>query len=588
MIGSVPRSFKVERNVPIPMRDGVILRADVWLSGSGSPMPTLLQRLPYNKSDSFNAQYIAGVEPLRAVEAGFAVVIQDTRGRYESDGVFEPYAHEPLDGLDTIAWIRSQPFSNGKVAMYGASYVGATQLLAATTGANGLVAIAPSLTAAEYFDTWSYVGGAFQLGFLLLWVIESLAPPDLDRRRPGPETERARCTLAKMTVDPWEAIAALPVDRREITELAPYFHDWASHPTPDPFWQPINPARSHDRMDVAGLHIAGWNDIFLEGNLRTFAAVRREAPSAWARDNQRLIVGPWSHGNLGDWQGDLWLGSAAAATTLDMTAQQLAFFRAAVEGRIADSPRVRYFLMGANKWCSGDDWPPVGTRELRLYLRGDGTDRQRFGRLAMEPPDVEEPADEFVADPSNPVPTTGGATFLPGLLYGRNSGPRDQRDVEARSDVLVYTGEPLESDVVVTGTVRVRLHAASSATDCDWTARLVDVHPDGRAYGVVDGILRARYREGLEGSRPLEPGRQEVFEFPLGTTAMAFRREHRIRLQIASSNFPRFDRNPQQYIPVSTAEESDFRVARQTVYHDRARPSQLLLPVLRDGRTMGS
>lgn len=575
-------SARVERGVGVPMRDGTVLRADVWHPAEGGPWPTLLQRLPYDKSSSFMAQHIVGLEPLQAVEAGFAVVIQDTRGRYSSGGAFTPYLDETEDGLDTIAWTRAQPFCDGRVGMYGASYIGATQLLAARAAPEGLVAIAPQLTAAEYHDVWTYSGGALQLGFLLLWTAESLAPVDLLRRPAGPERDRAQATLLEILRDPHAAYTRLPLDRDDLAELAPYYREWLRHPSRDVFWQMIDPSIGHRRMDVAGLHIGGWHDIFLQGTLRTYRGLRAEAPSEWARQNQHLIVGPWAHGNLGDHQGDLWYGYGGASAALDLTATHLEFFRAAAERRPAELPPVKLFVMGADSWREEADWPLARARETALHLRGGGraNSARGDGRLDRAAPGPDEPADHYVADPADPVPTAGGATFLPGVLLGRNSGQKEQADVERRQDVLVYTGDVLESDLEVTGEVVIELYAASSAEDCDWTARLVDVHPDGRAYGVVDGVLRARYRHGPDRETRLTPGEPELFRFTLGSTSQVFKAGHRIRLQVASSNFPRFDRNPQQWIPAATATQRDLRAARQTVFHDARRPSRLILPVI--------
>ncbi|MGA5757745.1 CocE/NonD family hydrolase [Nonomuraea bangladeshensis] len=573
---------RVERGVAVPMRDGTVLRADVWHPAEGGPWPTLLQRLPYDKSSSFMAQHIVGLEPLQAVEAGFAVVVQDTRGRYSSGGGFNPYLDETEDGLDTIAWVRTQPFCDGQVGMYGASYIGATQLLAARAAPEGLIAIAPQLTAAEYHDVWSYSGGALQLGFLLLWIAESLAPVDLLRRPAGPERDRAQATLLEILRDPHAAYTRLPLDRDELAELAPYYREWLSHPDRDVFWQLIDPSGAHGRMNVAGLHIGGWHDIFLPGTLRNYAGLRSHAPSEWARQNQHLIVGPWAHGNLGDYQGDLWYGYGGASAALDLTATHLEFFRAAAEGRPAELPPVKIFVMGANAWREEMEWPLSRAKDTAFYLRSGGGANSAAGdgRLDRAAPSPDEPADHYLADPANPVPTAGGATFLPGVLFGRNSGQKEQSAVERRQDVLVYTSPPLESDLEVTGEVVIELHAASSAEDCDWTARLVDVHPDSTAYGVVDGILRARYRHGTDRQVPLTPGEPELFRFPLGSTSQVFKAGHRIRLQVASSNFPRFDRNPQQWTPVATAREEDLRPARQTVFHDGLRASRLILPVI--------
>ena len=289
-----------------------------------------------------------------------------------------------------------------------------------------------------------------------------------------------------------------------------------------------------------------------------------------ARDGQYLIIGPWSHGNISDWQGDQWMGYAAAATELNLTNLQLTFFSAVLDGRRPDLPRVTYFTSGINQWRTADDWPPPGELTA-LYLAG--------GRALSWAPETTAGADRYESNNLDPVPTVGGASFLPGLLMGNNSGPKDQSIVEARDDVLVYRGDVLKSPVEVTGLVTLELWASSSATDCDWTARLVDVDQFGHAIGIVDGILRARYRHGVQAT-PLTSDKPELFPIELGHISHLFLGGHRVGLQIASSNFPRFDRNPQQMIDPVTATAEDFVVAHQTVFRGKTRPSRLLLPVV--------
>lgn len=564
------QSVRLHRNVPVEMTDGTALATDVWLpdeTARSGGRPALLQRLPYDKSSSFMAQHVIGMEIPRALDAGFAVVVQDTRGRYCSGGRFDPFVHEARDGADTIAWIRAQPWSDGRVAMYGASYIGATQLLAATEAPEGLGALAPQLTSLSLRDPWTYRAGALQLGFVLLWLIESLAPADLDRL---PSADRAEldAVLDGLRADPAAAMSRLPLLTPELERLAPYVAEWLRHPARDDWWQAFDPAERADEIDVPALHIAGTSDIFCEGSLAAYRAMR----GGPAGDGQYLVLGPWSHGNTTDWQGERWLGYDAASAALDLTGLQLEFFRAVLDGRAPDMPRVRYFATGADEWREAADWPVPGTEQVALHLRAGG-------RLAAAAPDGEEAPDSYVSDPRNPVPTAGGATFLPGLLMARNSGHRSQTEVERRPDVLVYTGLPLRHDIEVTGEVVLELWAASSATDCDWTARLCDVAPDGTSTGIVDGILRSRYRGGPD-PEPLAPGRPECFTVVLGSTSHVLRAGHAVRLQVASSNHPRFDRNPQQLVDPVTATEGDLVVAEQTVFHDAPRPSRLLLPAV--------
>jgi uncharacterized protein len=576
------KSLRILRGVVTPMSDGIDLVADVWLPDGEGPWPTLLQRLPYDRSSSFMTQHIVGLETLRALDAGFALVVQDTRGRYDSAGRFEPFVNEAADGRDTIAWAAEQPWCDGRVAMFGASYNGATQMLAASQSPPSLVAIAPQLTASEYYDGWTYKGGALQLAFVLLWLIDSLVEPDIARRLEGRDAATAVSALKSLRTDPNAVFAHLPVDRDELSVLAPYFREWMRYPAPDEYWNRINPSRRYSTMNLAGLHIAGWNDLFLEGSLRNYIGMRTGSATQDSRNNQFLLIGPWSHGNLGDWQGDEWLGPEAAAGAIDLTSVHLDFFAAILEGRRPDMPRVRYFTSGIDRWQSADDWP-VASRELPLYLTSSGNAAKDSADGALTPKRPEHAGtDTWRSDPFEPVPTVGGATFLPGMLYGRNSGPMDQSTVESRDDVVTYTTESLAANLEVTGSVRLIIHATSDATDCDWTARLVDVGADGTTRSVVDGILRARYRNGLTSPLPLTPGAIESYEIDLGNISHVFLSGHRVRLQVASSNFPRFDRNPQQYIPIAQAAAKDFRMATQTVWHGSNSPSRLLLPVIDD------
>lgn len=540
-------TYRIEDGVAIPMRDGCILRADLWLPET--PGPVLLQRTPYRREDPHGAQYISALEFQSALRRGYAIVVQDTRGRYASDGDFTPFAHEARDGADTIAWLRDQPFCDGRVGMFGASYVGATQILAATTHPEGLMAIAPQLTTARHGDTWTWRGGAMELGFLLLWVIEALGPPDLDHRAEalGPErTTALRQYLARLQSDPDAAFAALPLLTDELVALAPYMADWMDEARA----AAAEADREHlDQLATsrpAMLVTAGINDIFAEGSIELF-----ETALARGLGQDRLILGPWSHGNPKDWQGDNWHGYAASTAMLSDA--QLDFFDHVFHGG-PDAPPVRYFRTGSNSWHEAAAWPLPGTTPQILHLDGTSltdTPAAPFTR-------------SYVSDPAAPVPTTGGATFLPGLLMGRNSASRDQAAVEARGDVLCFTSAPLAADMEITGPVTLTLNATTDAPTTDWTARLCEVRPDGRSFGLVDGIRR------VTGNAP-------DTEIRLGHVSHMIAAGSRIRLQVASSNFPRFDRNPQSGIAPARARPGDLRTARQTITG-----GQLSLPVIAD------
>lgn len=578
----------VERHVPVPMRDGVVLRADVWRDPSAGPRPVILQRTPYDKQ-AFELVFVQmGLDPFRAVEAGYVVVVQDCRGRFRSEGEFVPFTQEYPDGEDTLAWVRAQPWCDGRVGMYGASYVGGTQLMAAAAGApTGPDAICPHITASDYWEGWTYQGGALQLGFIQWWTVNFLSPVSVDRL---PEAERAEplAIRRRLLEDPWATYRRLPpTDLDGLERHIPFYIDWLARETPDEGWRSTAPRNHYSRIAAPALHIGGWYDIFVAGTIENYARLRREAATPAARDGQRLVVGPWAHGNLSDVIGAVEFGPDAAEAVLDMTGLHLRFFDRHLRGVAStgrDEARVRLFLMGANTWIEEPDWPVPGVVEERWTLHSGGAAATAAGdgRLAPDAPGQDEPPDTFRYDPADPVPSLGGATFLPGLTVGLRTGAHDQREVEARPDVLVYTSDPLDQVLDVIGVVRAELVFATDAPSTDVTAKLVDVHPDGRAIIVVGGILDLRYRDGLEAPGDLlEPGCPYRVVVTLGPTAMRFRAGHRIRLEVSSSDFPRFARNPNTGGSRIAVWEDDLRVANQTLYHDAERPSALILPARR-------
>ena len=559
----------VERDVWIPMRDGVAMQADVWRPAAEGRYPALLQRTPYNRADSFAVVLNAGIEPLRAVAEGFVVVISDTRGRFGSQGRFDPFRTEAADGYDTVQWLAGQPYCNGSVGMYGASYFAATQLLAATAGPPALKAIAPQVTASDFHDTWVYSGGALQLGFTLYWVL-GLAAAELVRRQgEGEALEAEAAELGGLIGDPWRAFRSRPLSGiAALRTLLPAWNEWLAHPGRDAFWRAISVADRHPALNLPALHIGGWFDVFLRGTLANFEGMSRTGTQ------QRLIIGPWAHAVSYDALGEVDYGPAAAAAALDMTRVHLDWFAAHLTGAPAprDAPAVSVFVMGDNVWRSEASWPPARARIERFYLRGssDGA-----GRLGTEPPAEDGRFSAFAYDPHDPVPTVGGATFLPGLYVGQHAGQRDQRAVERRPDVLTFTGDPLAGAVELCGPVAVVLHACTDAADTDWTAKLVDVHPDGRALNICDGIVRARYRHADAPERLIPAGQVAEFRIDLGATGIVLPAGHALRVEISSSNFPRFDAHPNVAGPVAEATAADAVVAHQQVWHDPTRPSHL-------------
>jgi putative CocE/NonD family hydrolase len=569
----------METNISVEMSDGVKLATDVFLPGGGRA-PAILVRTPYGKDLAVDfPDFVA------YTRAGYAVVTQDVRGRHDSEGEFHPFRHEADDGSDTISWVAAQPWCSGEVFMVGSSYLGATQWLAASRRPPALTAIAPATTAANYHGAWSYQGGALQLGFLLFWTVASLATGDALREVDAGGTASGRFEELVAAADAIDTLyERLPLSDVPVLEgVAPYYAEWLGHPTYDEYWRATAPEESHRSLAVPSFNVGGWYDIFLGGTLANYVGMKASGASTAAR-RPRLVIGPWSHGVMSGEFPEQSHGLSANALLAEIPQRQVAFFDSFVSGRAAadeSEPAVSIFVMGANEWWTAEDWPLPGTSFTNFYLHGSGRAGSTVddGVLSADAPGV-EPEDVYLYDPRDPVPTVGGQTFLPRLFVAGNAGPRDQRAVEGRRDVLCYTTVPLDRDVTVVGPVELILHAASSAFDTDFTGKLVDVHPDGRAVGLTDGILRARYRESAASPTPLEPGRVYELSIDLIATANVFKAGHRIRLEVSSSNFPRFDRNSNSGGVIAEETEREFLTATNRVYHDRDRPSRLVLPIV--------
>jgi putative CocE/NonD family hydrolase len=574
----------VEKNVQVAMRDGVELATDVYRPNGVDDLPVLLMRHPYDKE--LPSLLNLALDVMRAAQHGYAVVVQDTRGRYASAGVFDPFFDEALDGADTVAWCVAQPWSSGKVGMVGGSYYGATQWLAAREAPEGLLAIAPFITAADYHEGWAYQGGAFELGFNLTWTLSSLALGELTRRLAAGQAQPEDLGALVRAVDDTDALFwNLPLtDQPQLQGLAPYYFDWLAHPDYDDFWKTIAPREHYDRVTVPALNIGGWFDIFLGGTLANYVAMKEQGGSDAARGGGQLIIGPWGHGPLSGWFPERSFGVLSGTDGFDLTGAQLRWFDHHLRGHAngaADGKPVRLFVMGANVWREEDDWPLPDTEWRPYYLHSGGKANTAGGdgALTVDKPG-EEPHDAYLYDPRNPVPTIGGNTFLPGLFIGANSGPKAQNELDTRHDVLVFQTEPLEDDLEVTGPVELILHAGSSALDTDFTAKLSDVAPDGTAMSLCDGILRARYRDSVESPVLLDPAHVYELRIDLWATANVFRAGHRIRLDVSSSNFPRFDRNSNTGGIIAEETEADFVQAVNRVFHDDTHPSRLILPVI--------
>ena len=557
----------VEKDLRVAMRDGVELATDVYRPAVGGPFPTLVERLPYNKE--LYGMISGWLDVLRAAREGFAVVVQDTRGRYQSGGTFRPFADEGADGADTVAWAAGQAWSTGSVGMFGSSYTGATQWLAAAERPPALATISVAITCSDFYDNWLYQGGAFRLGFALQWVASSLAFGEL-LRSASAEAERL-AELLGMLDGMDDVFRTLPErDHPTLTAIAPYLTEWLDHPERDDYWVRLS-ARGPAVTDIPVLNIGGWHDLFLGGTIDNYLALRARTSQPDAQ-RQRLVIGPWAHGATSGVFPERAFGVQAGFDGADITGMQLGWFKEHLTDSRSATPLspVRIFVMGPDVWRDEPDWPLPDAEYVDYFLgsssdartsSGDGTLSVSTGSAAV--------SDCFVYDPADPVMTCGGATFLPGLFIGANAGPRDQRRTEGRQDVLCYTSDPLDDSMEVTGPVRARLHVSSSAVDTDFTATLVDVYPEGQAELVCDGILRCRYRKSTTRPEFMEPGAVYEIEVGLVATAYVFAAGHRLRLDVSSSNFPKFDRNPNAAVPVADARPADLVVATNTVWHDK-------------------
>ncbi|MGQ0501416.1 MAG: CocE/NonD family hydrolase [Panacagrimonas sp.] len=571
----------IEKNIPVPMRDGVVLRADIYRPSAGGRHPVLIQRTPYNKE--LLPLVSLTMDPLRAAAAGYVVVIQDVRSRWASEGApFVLYAKEDEDGFDTAAWAAGQAWSDGNTAAYGLSYMGGTTWMTAITTPPSLRAISPTTAPCEFWNNHFWRGGALQLGLLARWALAVIGPSALLRAKGLTPAGAAALTRLVASIDDFEGvvrqapIAAFPAAMPEEPDFLPFVFETLKHPTCDDWAQSkLIKAGDHKNVKVPALIIAGWHDLLLAGDLMHFERMRKEAGSEEARRSTRMIIGPWSHGMFLNVVGDLDFGLRASGFFLDMredlTTLQLRWFDRWLKNDnkgIDGQAPVRIFVQGLNRWRDEQEWPLARARDTALYLGAEG-------KLSFDAPASAQAPDTYTYDPADPCLTCGGALLMPGTY---RPGPIDQTPWLQRSDVLCYTSAPLDAPMEVTGPVKAVIYAATSAPDTDWVVKLCDVHPDGRTYNVCDGILRARFRESLSDTRLVQPGEVLSYEIDLCATSIVFGAGHRLRLLVTSSDFPRYERNPNTGEFGVTA--TGMQVARQSIHHDPKHPSHVVLPVV--------
>lgn len=570
-----------EYKVEAKMRDGTVLRANVFRPAGDDEYPVLLTRLPYGK-DMVGAN--AAIDSLVAARAGYIVVVQDCRGRFQSDGSFQSYVQEFEDGYDTVEWAAGLPQSNGDVGMFGASYYGFTQWAAAARCAPSLKALFPSIT---YDDPWngsSVRGGAFEWGKSASWYMSAIAPSEWMR-------ESRKESGQAFDPDAWRGLFA-DIDRLAtdgywtlpLTDFAPlrdrgmlpmFFHQF-EHPTYDEYWRKLSITAQDQGAHLPSFNLGGWYDIFLQGTIDNYLRMKQRGVKT------QLLIGPWSHVNRSGAVGDLVFGSAANGAFLDlredMTTLHLRWFDHVLKGKKtgieADGP-VKIFVMGDNRWRVEPDWPLPQTAYTPLYLGGRGFDKA--GQLAFDAPADDAP-DAYQYDPADPVPTLGGNLLMPPQYP---PGPLCQRPIEGRPDVLVFTSQELEQDLEVTGPVEAVLWVQSDAPDTDFVVRMTDVHPDGQSILICDGIVRMSLRNSIEEKQLLRADEVAKIRVSLWATSNVFKQGHRIRVHVTSSSFPRWNRN------LNTGDSNEttsaYQVANQRVYHDAEHPSHILLPVIARG-----
>lgn len=542
-----PETLETTYHYGVEMRDGVELATDIYLPAAEGVFPTLLVRDIYS----------SGTTPVRqryakfATSNGYAFVFQSARGRYDSDGHWYPYFQEINDGDDTLTWIAEQPWSDGKVGMFGSSYLASVQWLAALNRNPALVAIIPAVSPGNYYRDVAYPGGAFSL---------------LSRARWGIGVVGSRTSMM-YPVDWVGNIDHLPLITlgESLGFDVRHFQDWLAHPSYDAYWVPLNLEDRAAEMIVPALNIGGWYDVFLRSTIGSYQTMKREAASAAARREQRLLIGPWPHGwNQSSRTGDLDFGEASL---IDVEPLYLEWFDHWLKGgpEPAGAP-IRLFVMGENVWRDETEWPLARTDYQPWFLHGDGT-------LSPDRPASDARPLTYEYDPADPVPTLGGNIMEPTLR-----GPYDQAPLDGREDVLRFTSRPVTDVTEITGPVRAEIFAASSATDTDFMAKLVVVKPNGTAFNLVDGVIRARYREGFENPQLIEPGRVYRYDIDLWATSYVLSPGDRLRIDITSSNFPRLARNLNT--GATFAQTSEMKVARQTIHVDAANPSRVVLPVV--------
>ena len=562
------------------LRDGSITYVDVFRPDVSGKFPALLSRIANNKSSQYGR--FDDLDPIRAASSGFAVVIQDVRGRYSSNGDFYAFVNEIDDGYDSIEWVANQSWCNGRVGMYGRSYAGASQWMAAKSKPKSLGCIAPGFTVSNYQDGWIWRRGAFELESNLSWTLGELTTgnwENLSRRLfIGQEYLDRLVIFNKEMRNNYKNI--LLEDIPEIRTLAPYYFDWLSHSEYDSYWERISIEESHSSIDIPSFNYGGWFDSRIGGTIRNYTRMSELGGSEVARRGQRLLIGPWIN------SGASYINSAASRSygvkrsigDVDLHGQLLRYYDHWLKDQdngVAEEKPVKLFVMGEDEWRFEEAWPLLQATEINYYIHSSGRANtlNGDGELTLELPH-EAPPDVYVYNPIDPVPSVAGDICCDSAFL--TSGTMDQRSIEVRHDVLVYTSSALERDTEITGPVSMILYASTSAVDTDFTVKLVDVSDCGCAMKIADGILRTRYQVMQEPGKLTNTGDVCEYNIDLSATSNIFKRGHKIRIEVSSSNFPKYDTNTNTGSDIVSS--PNVVSAMQSIYHSTEYPSHIKLP----------
>jgi len=537
-----------ELDVKVPMRDGIRLSTNIYRPDGPDRFPVLLMRSPYGNGGTGDP------EAYFFARHGYVVVLQDTRGRYESEGIFEAMQPEALDGYDTQQWISGQSWCNGKIGTFGGSYVGFTQWMPAPLQSPYLVTMFPVVTFSDLHDV-VYQNGAFRLELWGPWSFEMTHPYNV----PLDSIDKHRDKI----------LVSLPIIDQDkmLGWKIPFLRDWLLHPEHDLYWDRTSVGNGYPKIRASVYSIGGWYDILLKGTINNFIKMTGQSIDPEIRKKQKIMIGPWIHDEGKRKVGELDFGETAVLNESELMLRWFDNQLKGIDNGIMEEPPVKIFVMGENKWRFENEWPLARTQYCNYYFHSQGKANTESGDGYIDTiTPGKEAEDKFTYDPHYPVITIG------------TMGPYDQQTLESREDVLAFTSTPLKEDLEVTGPVNAKVYASSSAKNTDFTSKLVDVYPDGRAIRICEGIIRADHRDRSLPPSNIQPGKIYEYNIDLWATSNVFKKGHRIRVEISSSNFPRFDRNLNTGNNFAT--DTTVLKAEQKIYHSKEYPSCIVLPVI--------